>query len=108
VVVDYALRLKRECPGTDLIVAGYSNDVMCYVPSRRVLREGGYEADQSMIYYGQPGPFAENVEQTLVRACRRLLAETAAGATGKGARSRPTGSAGALCGGNSLVRRSVD
>jgi len=79
VVVDYALRLKRECAGTDLIVAGYSNDVMSYVPSLRVLREGGYEAVESMIYYGQPGPYAEGVEETVVQACRRLLERTAAG-----------------------------
>ena len=75
VVVDYSLRLKREYPHTDLIVAGYTNDVMCYIPSRRVLREGGYEADESMIYYGQPGPFAESVEETLIGACHRLLAK---------------------------------
>lgn len=73
VVVDYSLRLKREFPKTDLIVAGYTNDVMCYIPSRRVLREGGYEPNRSMIYYGIAGPFAENVEDTLIGACRRLL-----------------------------------
>jgi neutral ceramidase len=73
-VVDYSLRLKREYPQTDLIVAGYTNDVMCYIPSRRVLREGGYEAVDNMIYYGHPGPFVEGVEETLIGACRRLLA----------------------------------
>jgi hypothetical protein len=73
VVVDYSLRLKRECPQTDLIVAGYTNEVMCYIPSRRVLGEGGYEVVESMIYYGQAGPFAANVEETLIAACRRLL-----------------------------------
>lgn len=78
VVVDYALRLKRECPQTDLIVAGYSNSVMCYLPSRRVLGEGGYEPEESMIYYLKPGPFAEDVEETLIAACRRLLAKAGA------------------------------
>ncbi|KPK49168.1 MAG: hypothetical protein AMK72_05185 [Planctomycetes bacterium SM23_25] len=77
VVVDYPLRLKREF-GSNVIVAGYSNDVMCYIPSRRVLREGGYEAVESMIYYGQPGPFAENVEEAVISACRRLLKQTGA------------------------------
>ncbi|NLF10145.1 MAG: hypothetical protein GX594_19520 [Pirellulaceae bacterium] len=75
VVVDYSLRLKREFPDIDLIVAGYSNDVMCYVPSRRVLREGGYEPDSSMIYYGIAGPFTENVEDAAIEACRRVLAQ---------------------------------
>ncbi|MCX8091006.1 MAG: neutral/alkaline non-lysosomal ceramidase N-terminal domain-containing protein [Verrucomicrobiae bacterium] len=73
VVVDYALRAKREFANENLVVAGYCNDVMCYVPSRRVLREGGYEAVDSMIYYGRPGPFAENVEETLLAAAHKVL-----------------------------------
>ncbi|MCH5377447.1 MAG: hypothetical protein JJ992_26095, partial [Planctomycetes bacterium] len=47
VVVDYALRLKREldCPGGPAVwVAGYSNVYAGYIPSERVLLEGGYEA----------------------------------------------------------------
>jgi hypothetical protein len=78
VVVDYALRLKRECPKDNLIVAGYTNEVPCYIPSVRVLREGGYEPESSMIYYGQPGPFSEAVEETVVAACRRMLDATRA------------------------------
>jgi hypothetical protein len=75
VVVDYALRLKREYPKTDLIVAGYTHDVRCYIPSRRMLGEGGYEVVTSMALYCQAGPFAENVEESLIAACRRLLAK---------------------------------
>jgi hypothetical protein len=78
VVVDYSLRLKRECPQTDLIVAGYTNEVMCYIPSRRVLGEGGYEPVDSMIYYGQAGPFAASVEEALIAACHRLLVKVGA------------------------------
>jgi hypothetical protein len=73
VVVDYALRAKRELAGENLIVAGYCHDVMGYIPSRRVQREGGYEAVDSMIYYGQPGPFAESVEDTIFTAVRRVV-----------------------------------
>jgi neutral ceramidase len=72
VVVDYALRLARELPGRQLWVAGYSNDVFGYVPSRRVLREGGYEGGDAMIYYGRPGPFSEDVEEIIIRECHRL------------------------------------
>jgi len=78
VVVDYALRLKRELPNENLIVAGFTNDVPCYIPSRRVLGEGGYEPVESMIYYGQPGPFAESVEEKVIEACRALIERTAA------------------------------
>jgi hypothetical protein len=72
VVVDYALRAKRELAGENLIVAGYCHDVMGYIPSRRVRQEGGYEAVDSMIYYGQPGPFADSVEETIFAAVRRV------------------------------------
>lgn len=45
VVVDYSLRFKREFAGeAGVWVAGYSNDYTGYMPSLRVLKEGGYEA----------------------------------------------------------------
>jgi hypothetical protein len=73
VVVDYALRLTREYPERRMWVAGYSNDVFGYVPSVRVLREGGYEGGDAMIYYGRPGPFTEAVEPLIVGEVRRLV-----------------------------------
>lgn len=73
VVVDYALRLKRNL-GPDTFVAAYSNDVMAYIPSLRVLNEGGYEGGGAMVYYALPGPWAEDVEERIIDACRRLLA----------------------------------
>ena len=74
VVVDYALRLKKEFPKERLIVAGYSNDVMCYIPSARVLREGGYEAVNAMKHYGLPGPLKPEVEEQIVGAVRSIMA----------------------------------
>jgi hypothetical protein len=73
VVIDYNLRAKREYAKTKLIVGAYSNDVMCYIPSLRVLKEGGYEAVDSMIYYGMPGPFAEDVEDRMFDAIHRVM-----------------------------------
>jgi hypothetical protein len=69
----YGLRAKEEYAGNDLIVAGYSNDVMCYIPTRTIVREGGYEGADSMIYYGQPGPFTEDVEETMFQAIHTVL-----------------------------------
>jgi hypothetical protein len=34
------------------IVAAYSNDVVSYIPSQRVLQESGYESVDGVIYYG--------------------------------------------------------
>jgi hypothetical protein len=64
VVVDYSLRLKRELGGkTPVWVAGYSNDYTGYVPSLRVLKEGGYEAAAG---------WAEDVEDRIVKAVHDL------------------------------------
>ena len=73
VVVDYQLRVKREFGDSQMVVAGYSNDVMCYIPSARIIKEGGYESIDSMIYYGQPGPFAADVEETIFGGIRSVL-----------------------------------
>ena len=73
VVVDYALRLKRDHPDQRLWVAGYSDDVFGYLPSLRVLKEGGYEGGGAMIYYGRPGPFAPEVEELVHGEVRRLM-----------------------------------
>lgn len=74
VVVEYGLRIKELLPGKRVIVAGYSNDVMCYIPTQRILREGGYEADDSMIYYGQSAPFLEDVEERVMAGVTDALA----------------------------------
>lgn len=68
VVVDYALRLKAERREKQTWVAAYSNDVMAYIPSRRVLAEGGYEGGGAMLYYGLPTVWAETVEADIVRS----------------------------------------
>ena len=54
VVVDYSLRLKKELGPGRTWVAGYTNDVMAYIPSLRVLTEGGYEGGGAMPHYGLP------------------------------------------------------
>lgn len=74
VVIDYQLRFQKEYGGREpLIVAAYANDVAFYVPSLRVLKEGGYEAVDSMIFYGMPGPFDEDVEERVVAAVRQVM-----------------------------------
>ena len=79
VVVDYALRLAREYPQGPLWAAGYSNDVFGYLPSERVLREGGYEGADAMIYYGRPAPFARGVEDRVFGEVARLMRQARRG-----------------------------
>jgi putative membrane-bound dehydrogenase-like protein len=76
VVVDYALRLKRELDGRRLWVNAYANHCPGYVPSERILREGGYEGGGAMVYYDIPGPYAAGLEQKIVDVVRRQVGPT--------------------------------
>jgi hypothetical protein len=78
VVVDYALRFKKEFGNQKslkpmLWFAGYSNDVSFYLPSFRVLKEGGYEGGGHMMYTQFTGPFQEDVEQRTFAAIRKVV-----------------------------------
>jgi hypothetical protein len=73
VTVDYALRLKNEFNAAHLWVNAYSNDAPCYIPSRRVLAEGGYEGGYAMVYYDRPTQFAPAIEDTIVSAVHELV-----------------------------------
>ncbi|MBI1842529.1 MAG: HEAT repeat domain-containing protein [Verrucomicrobia bacterium] len=75
VVVDYSLRLKKELDRSRIWVLGYSNDDPCYIPSERVLKEGGYEGGDAMIYYDRPQKFAPGLEQKIIDAARAQIPE---------------------------------
>ena len=83
VVVDYSLRLKRELDASRLWVTAYANDTPCYIPSERVLKEGGYEGAGAMTYYNKPAPFEVGVEQRIVDAVLRLLPARLQGQAGR-------------------------
>src|SRR5262249_6489528 len=73
VVVDYSLRLKRELDRMRLCIHAYANDSPCYIPSERVLKEGGYEGGGAMIYYDQPVRLAPGLEDKIVGPVRDLV-----------------------------------
>ncbi len=73
VVVDYSVRLKTELDWRRLWLNGWCNDVPSYIPSRRVLAEGGYEADFSQVYYALPGPYAPELEDQIVQQVTSLV-----------------------------------
>ncbi|MCS7237729.1 MAG: neutral/alkaline non-lysosomal ceramidase N-terminal domain-containing protein [Thermoguttaceae bacterium] len=81
VVVDYALRLG-ELYGSSTWVTGYTNDVMAYIPSRRVWQEGGYESGAFSVYGLPAKRWSEDIETRILaavargmEACRTKLAQ---------------------------------
>ena len=75
-MADYGIRLKRDLAATGrrVWVAGYSNLVHAYVPTKRVLAEGGYEGTEAVIYQSLPGPFADDCEERIVESVRSQAA----------------------------------
>eukprot|EP01052_Picozoa_sp_SAG31_P041842 SAG31_NODE_6458_length_2009_cov_1.894241_3_plen_85_part_00 len=47
---------------TNVQVSGYNNELLCYVPSERVLCEGHYEGTEGMLEYRHPTVFAAGIE----------------------------------------------
>lgn len=74
-VAEYGLRIKSDLArsGNAVWVAGYSNLSNAYIPTRRVLREGGYEGTEAIIYQSLPTPFREQIEDRIVAAVERLV-----------------------------------
>jgi hypothetical protein len=74
VVVDYSRRLKRLLAEDHPWMVGYAYEVPCYIPSARVLKEGGYEAEASLQYYGFYGPLRTSIEDLLVNRATAMVA----------------------------------
>ena len=72
-VVDYALRFKSEFgPGT--WVCGYVDDMIAYIPSRRVWEEGGYEGGSNLFEYGRPAlRWSGDVEERIAISAKKLV-----------------------------------
>jgi hypothetical protein len=75
VVIDYSNRLRAEI-GPNLWVLGYCTDVMAYIPSERVLKEGRYEGETSMIPHGKPSKWNPGLEDKIVAKTRELVTRT--------------------------------
>ena len=74
VVVDYSRRIKRMLADDHPWPIGYAYEVPCYIPSARLIKEGGYEAESSLIYYGFYGPFRPSIETLLLNRLETLAA----------------------------------
>ena len=73
VVVDYSLAIRKKYDRMKLWVVAYANDVPGYIPSERILREGGYEGGDAMAYYGLATKIKTGVEALILEAVARVV-----------------------------------
>ena len=72
-VVDYALRFKREF-GEGTWVMGYADDMISYIPSRRVWEEKGYEGGSNLFEYGRPAyRWDGSIEDRIAASVHKLV-----------------------------------
>jgi hypothetical protein len=75
-VADYSLKFKAAYGWNNTWVCGYNNDLLSYVPSLRVLEEGGYEGTTGMYEYGHRAPYTKTVEEQITRKVENLVNRT--------------------------------
>ncbi len=80
VTIEYTVKLKQMF-GNEVFVAAYTNDVMGYIPSLKVLREGRYEGETSQTVYGLPSKWQPSIESDILGKAYEL--GTKVGLTGK-------------------------
>ena len=66
VCVDYAHRLKRELDAERIWINAYSNDFCSYIPSERLVKEGGYGGGAEIPYFALPATLQAGLEQSII------------------------------------------
>ncbi len=70
-VVEYAIDLKNLF-GPGIFVLGYTTDVMAYIPSEDILKEGGYEGTRSVFF---TTPWNINIQSVIIGEMTKLAKE---------------------------------
>jgi hypothetical protein len=74
-VIEYAIETKKKL-GYEAFVMGYSNDLMAYIPSATILKEGGYEGASSQMVYGLPSSWKSGVDILIYDEISKLAQQT--------------------------------
>lgn len=62
----YSFRLKELWPGKMVSVAGYTNDVSSYLPTRLHIDKRNYEGMDSFYWYGMPDTYPLDIEERVI------------------------------------------
>lgn len=73
-VIEYAIEVKKRF-GPDAFVMAYSNDVMGYIPSETILKEGGYEGASSQMVYALPSTWVTGLQAQILAEIERLAGQ---------------------------------
>lgn len=74
VVSDYGKAIKRLFR-EDVLTLGYTNSIACYIPTRKILQEGGYERD-SFLSAEVSGVFVPEIEEIIIGRAALMISES--------------------------------
>jgi hypothetical protein len=69
---EYGIAVKERSPGAPTLYAGYTNEIIGYLPTAKEYQYGGYEAGYGYKSVGLPSLFDPIVEQICVETGVRL------------------------------------
>lgn len=67
---EYGVWAREFAPDSHVMIAGYANGHKSYLPTKRILREGGYEATVTYCWAQFPGPYAEEAQDIVLAAVK--------------------------------------
>jgi dienelactone hydrolase len=76
VCADWGPMTRALAPTKHAMTIGYANEVPGYIPTARIIREGGYEGDTSHMAYFLPAPFDPKMEVELQSIVEEALGRT--------------------------------
>ena len=72
--VELGLQIKREAgPRRSVLIAGFANGNIGYIPARRAYPHGGYEIGDAYKYYGYPAVLAPAAGEQIIATAVRLI-----------------------------------
>lgn len=75
-VVEYQFAIEKELSTQNTWVAGYCDDLFAYVASQAQRAEGGYEVDESMVYFLQPGRWKSGTQSEITSRASSISKQT--------------------------------
>lgn len=70
-VQEYGITIKKADP--HILPLAYSNGMLGYIPTKKQLEEGGYEAEESIYYFGYPGKLSSSMEKKIQMKIEEII-----------------------------------
>jgi len=71
---EYSLYARKAFAGDFLVVAAYANGTEEYIPTEKMFKEGGYEPEDSYVYFSFPSKYDSSIEKILTKEIENILA----------------------------------